>query len=561
MARNNFIIIFLISLVFGWQLLRPGFYTMHDDLQVMRLYEMDRCFKDGQLPCRWAPDMAQNYGQPLFNFYSAFPYYLGELIHLVGFSFIDTVKLLFFLSLFLSGAFTYLLARHFIGEKAALVTASAYLAVPYHAVDIFVRGALSESWGLTLVPLVLYCLFRLSKKPDGKSGILLSLSLAALLTTHNLTVLITAPFFIVLGLFALFTSPKRRQFLLYLLPSLLLGIGLSAFFLLPVLFEKSLIQTNFLITDYFDFRAHFVTISQLFSKLSGGYGPSRFNSWQYPETLSFFVGILPLLALIFTPVALYLNRKDKRTFSFILIIYALCLGALFMTHARSVLIWEKLPFLSYLQFPWRFLSIASLMSSLLIGFLAEALIIRFKREDLIAWLFIAFLFLANISYFRFEKYLPTLTDSQKLSGKAFDQQIKGALLDYLPVTAKKIPEKKAPALPLTTAGIVTLNYFDHRSNYFASEFDVGSDDGAIVQFPVMFFPGWEIYQNRLATPIRVDIDNDFGLITVKLTKGHHLIQGFFENTLLRTIGNLTTFFSGLALLLWFIFNKNSPDED
>ena len=115
MARNNCIIIFIISLVFGWQLLRPGFYTMHDDLQVMRLYEMDRCFKDGQLPCRWAPDMAQNYGQPLFNFYSAFPYYLGELIHLVGFSFIDTVKLLFFLSLFLSGAFSYLLARHFIG--------------------------------------------------------------------------------------------------------------------------------------------------------------------------------------------------------------------------------------------------------------------------------------------------------------------------------------------------------------------------------------------------------------------------------------------------------------
>ena len=177
------------------------------------------------------------------------------------------------------------------------------------------------------------------------------------------------------------------------------------------------------------------------------------------------------------------------------------------------------------------------------------------------WLLIAWLFFASIAYFRFEKYLPTLTDSQKLSGPAYDQQIRGALLDYLPVTAKKIPEKKAPALPLTTAGIVTLNYFDHRSNYFASEFDVLSDEDAIVQFPVMSFPGWEIYQNRLATPIRVDIDNDFGLITVKLTKGHHFIQVFFENTLLRTIGNLTTFFSGLALLLWFIFNKNSPDED
>ncbi len=560
MTKNNFIIIFIISLVLGWQLLRPGFYTMHDDLQVMRLYEMDRCFKDGQLPCRWAPDMAQNYGQPLFNFYSAFPYYLGELIHLLGFSFIDTVKLLFFLSLFLSGAFTYLLARHFLGEKAALITAVAYLVVPYHALDIFVRGALSESWGLTLVPLVLYCLFRLAKKPDTTGGILLSLSLAALLTTHNLTVLISAPFFIVLGLYALSTSPKRRQFLLYLFPSLVLGIGLSAFFILPVIFEKGLIQANFLITDYFDFRAHFVTLSQLFTKLSWGYGPSRFNSWQYPETLSFFVGLLPIIALILAPLALWLNRR-RQGIVFFLLTFSLCLIALFMTHARSVLIWEKLPFLSYLQFPWRFLSAAALFSSLLTGFLAETLMTRFKRPDFITWFFIAFLVIVNISYFRFEKYLPDLTDAIKLSGKAFDQQIKGALLDYLPVTSKKIPETKAPALPVNLEGIVTLNYFDHRSNYFASEFDVNSDDGALVQFPVMFFPGWEIYQNRQGTPITVDIDNDFGLITVKLTKGHTLIQGFFENTPIRTFSNWSTFISGLTLLLWFILGKSSKNED
>lgn len=560
MAKVNLVIIFLISLVFGWQLLRPGFYSMHDDLQVMRLYEMDRCFKDGQLPCRWAPDMAQNYGQPLFNFYSAFPYYLGQLIHLLGFSFIDTVKLLFLLSLFLSGIFTYLLARHFLNDKAALVAALAYLAVPYHALDIFVRGALAESWGLTLVPLVLYCLFRLAKKPNAASGILLSLSLAALLTTHNLTVLISAPFFVVLGLYALFTAPKRRQFLLYLAPALLLGIGLAAFFILPVLFEKSLIQTSFLITDYFDFRAHFVTISQLFTKLSWGYGPSRFNSWQYPETLSFFVGLLPIIALIMTPIALWLNRKKPAT-GFFLIAYVLCFFALFMTHAHSVLIWEKLPFLSYLQFPWRFLSIAALMSSLLIGFLTESLLARFRRPNFIVWFFVVFLVLVDISYFRFEKYFPELTDTAKLTGAAYDVQIKGALLDYLPKTSPKIPQTKAPSLPVTKSGQVTLNYFDHRSNYFASEFDVLSDDGAVVQFPIMYFPGWEVYQNRAATPIQPDIDNDYGLITVDLTKGHTLIQGFFENTPIRTLGNLSTFFSGLVLLLWFLFSKNSPDEN
>src|SRR3989338_11121301 len=156
MKKFNYLIILFISLVLGWQLLRPGYYSMHDDLQVMRLFEMNRCFENGQIPCRWVPDLGQNYGQPLFNYYSPLPYYLGEAVHLVGLSLIDTVKLLFLLSLFLSGIFVYLFSKEFLKRNSALVAAIAYMTVPYHAVDIFVRGALSESWGLALVPLVLY---------------------------------------------------------------------------------------------------------------------------------------------------------------------------------------------------------------------------------------------------------------------------------------------------------------------------------------------------------------------------------------------------------------------
>lgn len=554
MPKKHLIIILLISLILGWQLLLPGYFTMHDDLQVMRLFEMNRCFLDGQLPCRWAPDMGQNYGQPLFNFYSAFPYYLGQLFHQLGLTFIDTVKLLFLLSLFLSGVFSYLLGKNFVSKNAALVMAVAYLVLPYHAVDIFVRGALSESWGLTLVPLVLYCLFRLSRLPNSGNSLLFSISLAALLTTHNITTLISLPVFLIMGGYALFSSRKPKNFLLFLLPALFLGIGLSGFFLFPVLLEKPLIQSSFLITDYFDFRAHFTTLYQLFGKTSWGYGPSRFNSFQYPPTLSFFVGILPAISLITTPIILFFKKKDKKTFSLILITYLLCLLTLFMTHPRSVGIWEKLPLLSYVQFPWRFLGPAGLLSSLLIGFNFEFLMEKFRHEYLFAAVGIITLLLSGISYFRFENYLPDLTDQQKLSGSAYDQQIRGALLDYLPVTSPKIPETKAPQEPQIIGGIVNTNYFDHRSNYFASEFDV-YDAAGLVQFPVTFFPGWTLYQNRAGSPIAFDIDNDFGLITVPLTKGHHLIAGFFEDTPVRRFSNLSTFASAFLLTLWFIISN------
>ena len=55
-------------------LIKPGLYwNMHDDMQLVRQLEMDKCLKDGQIPCRWTPDLGYGYGYPLFNFYPPLP--------------------------------------------------------------------------------------------------------------------------------------------------------------------------------------------------------------------------------------------------------------------------------------------------------------------------------------------------------------------------------------------------------------------------------------------------------------------------------------------------------
>lgn len=557
---KKIIIILFVSLVLGWQLLRPGYYSMHDDLQVMRLFEMNRCFENGQIPCRWAPDLGQNYGQPLFNYYSPLPYYLGEAVHLVGLSYIDTVKLLFLLSLFLSGIFVYLLSKEFLKEKTALVVAIAYMTVPYHAVDIFVRGALSESWGLALVPLVLYSVIRVCKQPKTSNAIMLSLSLAALITTHNITLLISTPLILIFGLFFFVRSENKTKQARFIIPSVLLGIGLSAFFLLPVLFEQSLIQTKFLTTDYFDFRAHFATIGQLFTKLTWGYGPSRFNSYQYPQTLSFFVGVVQIVSISITPLMLWLKRRDRKLFSFFFITFILSLLTLFMTHSRSVLIWESFGVLKFVQFPWRFLGPTALLTSILVGFCLDSLNLAKERQAQVVSLLIVLMIVTSFSYFRFEKYYPEMTDALKLSGKEYDDQIKGALLDYLPASVKVIPESKAPAPPQILTGKIDINYFDKRSNYFSSEFDVYSD-GGVIRFPVMDFPGWTIYQNRSGLPIKYESNNDYGLITINLAKGHQLIQAFFEDTPIRNSANIISLASGFLLILWTLIANQKDDEN
>src|SRR3990167_6120481 len=112
-------------------LLRPGYFPMHDDISAMRLLEVDKCIKDGQIPCRWVPDMGFGYGYPQFNFYSPLPYYLMEGFHLGGLGFLDSVKAFFVMSIIVSAIGMYLLGKELWGRMGGLISALLYTFAGY----------------------------------------------------------------------------------------------------------------------------------------------------------------------------------------------------------------------------------------------------------------------------------------------------------------------------------------------------------------------------------------------------------------------------------------------
>lgn len=57
----------LMSVLAFRTLLKPGYFSMHDDMQAFRILQLDKCVADGQWPCRWVPDGGFGYGYPLFN--------------------------------------------------------------------------------------------------------------------------------------------------------------------------------------------------------------------------------------------------------------------------------------------------------------------------------------------------------------------------------------------------------------------------------------------------------------------------------------------------------------
>ena len=383
-TNKNFIPL-IVLLVFAFLAARHlvferGYFMMHDDLQMMRQLEMDKCFRDGQIPCRWVPDMGYGFGFPLFNYYPPLPYLVGEVVHVLGFSFMETVKVTFALSLILSGITMYFLSKKFFGRIGGVLSGVFYLWAPYRSVDIFVRGAMNESWSFIFFPLIFLFSYKLLTEERSKytrNIIILALSYAGLLTSHNIMVMIFTPFFagwVILHLFMGKSWNRIPQLIL----SGLLAFGFSAFFLLPVLLEQNLVHLETLINEYFDYVAHYVSLNQLLISRLWDYGGSYFGA--DTDAMSFQIGHLHWLLSVAVGVVLipiFIFQKGnlvKRIRSNPLVMvtgYLLVVGwfSAFMTHSRSIFIWQAIPFLKFTQFPWRFLTIVVFTFSFAVGFI------------------------------------------------------------------------------------------------------------------------------------------------------------------------------------------------
>jgi uncharacterized membrane protein len=257
------ILIFLATVLTFYRLCRPGYFSMMDDMHVFRLDQFDKCLKDGQIPCRFIKDGGMGYGYPLFNYYSPLSYSIAEFFHLFGFNFIDSLKITFSLCHIIGAFGMFFFARIFWGELGAFLSSIIFLFAPYQATDSWVRGAIAESLALNLIPWVFYFLTQFINSKKNK--ILLTISLTALLLSHNLTSLAIAPVLVIYSIFLL-SKNKNLNFksILDLSIPVLLSLGLSAFFIIPALFEKNLVTVDTMTQGYFQYIIHFVTLNQLF---------------------------------------------------------------------------------------------------------------------------------------------------------------------------------------------------------------------------------------------------------------------------------------------------------
>lgn len=559
--RPNFVpllIVIAFGLLAGRGLIGQGYFNMHDDLQMMRQLEMEKCFLDLQIPCRWIPDMGYGFGYPLFNFYPPLPYLVGELARVVGFTFVDTVKILFVFSFLASGVTMYFLAKEFFGRVGGVVSSIFYIWAPYHSVDVYVRGAMNEAWALIWFPLILLCAYKaiVEKKRIMPWLIGISLGFFGLLTSHNLMVLIFTP---VLAVWCLVWIIKHKKWIRipYLFVSGIFAFGLAAFFTLPVLFEGGLVQTSSLIKGYYEYTAHFATINQLLISRFWGYGPSV---WLENDGMSFQVGHLHwiLSIIVLLVIAKSLIKKEKIPFAVLFpVAFFAVLGwfAAFMAHSRSTIIWQSVGPLAFVQFPWRFLTLVILSFSFAIGYLAT-LFKNAKTNKVIAAVLSIGIVALSWVYFMPEKgRLGPLTDQEKFTGAAWELQQTAGIYDYLPNYAETAPKEPRKYLAETLRGEAEVLNPESGTNW--AKFDVDAKEDSQIRINIIRFQGWKVFVDGSEVEVFIPEEEKWGRMWVRVPAGNHKVSVTFTNTPVRTVANIVSLISWLALISFLVLKKRN----
>ncbi len=220
-----------------------GFFRTIDDITTVRIIYMNKELHRQNLlnnfPVRMSGELANNYGYPLYLFYSPLIYYvgaalmsLGDLSHIVATKYIYAFPLLI-------GPFTfYFAARQKLPRFPALVASILYSLFPYRGSNSYLRGAAPEAWAISLLPLVFAGLFLIEKNKYA-GGFLLAFFLFLVIVTHTITGMLTVGFVL---LYALFFLLKNKRFWTFFT----LGLGLSAFYLIPMVYYLKIVRVTYL---------------------------------------------------------------------------------------------------------------------------------------------------------------------------------------------------------------------------------------------------------------------------------------------------------------------------
>jgi len=488
-VNKIYIVIVVIALLSVWPFFKKGYFASHDgEWMVIRFTAFHQTLRAGQIPVRFVDRLNNNYGYPVLNFLYPLPFYLSEIPKITGFSFVDSIKITFVISTIVSAlAMFWAMSQKF--SKAASFTASiVYLFSPYRFVDLYVRGSLGESLAFAILPLILGAIFKISKN-DNKYLPVLSVLIACLVLAHNVIALLFLPIFVIL------TFLYIKKSLLYVFSYILLGMLIATFFWLPALYDLQFVKLSQIsVSNPAD---HVVPIAKLiYSDWKFGPIPKEFDGF------SAQIGILSIFILVLT-VYLRFKTKEKSTdLTYLVVIYS---TSFFLISTFSKILWQEIPILGIIQYPWRILSVIVFTTALLSAYCVQKV-----GKEVVGYSIALLAITLTITYIkpaafvdRGEGFYTTNEDSTTVKD------------EYLPLWVEQ-------ELPRSYEKIIFANetqIIDSQIKSTSYKFNLVSKTATIATVNTIYFPGFKASIDK--KDVAIDYKNPYGLMTFQLPKGRH----------------------------------------
>ncbi len=532
---KHYLLIFAISaLPFITIFATPLMIHTHDGpMHIARIPAYFKALTGGQILPRWAGGLNYGYGMPLFNFYYHVPYLFGSGLVALGLNLAWSFKIMLLISFLLSGTFMYLFAYAFFKDRnKALVATFLYQFAPFHLVDMVVRGDIGESLAMTFLPLVLYFLVKVFEGIDVRRySIATGIATALLILSHSAIGLI---YFAVAVLFVLLFAPNNTKRLAGF-SGLGVGLLLTAFFWIPVAFERKYTYGDFFMKDMY--KTHLAPIWNFFI-------PNLTNTAALQNggvDVSF--GLMQTVTLLLSIWLLIKNKlkKDTRLIVWFALILTAC--ALFVMIAPSTFLWEHISILRAFQFPWRFLNITVFSLAILGG----TVLIHKSTSKILIVSIIVVTVLSSLVYFRpplgFDKIDENYYWNYPLDSTFFGE----TNLVWSAGPAGSFP--KAPVELIAGKGKI----LDVIKKETVHTYTVIAESEVQILDNTQYYPGWRVYSDTTKIPIEFQDQNHRGNITFHLTPGTHHVTVSFGETPLRTAADITTVSTLIIIAFSFLW--------
>lgn len=521
-------------------------------LHLIKIMGVNEIIKQGQFPPIIDAGFCNGYAINLF--YNPLTTYISLICGLIVNNFALGIKIMLIIMMFLAIIFMYMFLKN-VTKKTGVAIAGAifYITNPYYLSNIFIRGAIGESAALTFLPLLFLGLYNLFNG-DRKKHYFITIAATGLILTHNITTLYAA---IISGIYVLinFRKLKEKDVLIKILTNILFIIGMSLFFIYPLILhrfsgEYVIFDSDLMRTNGARVASSVITFKELFTEI-----PS--------QAVIFRLNIIQVVLFVLSIFCYrFIDKKDRKIYlSFI--IFAILSVILCMTKN----IWKIAPdILCNIQFPWRLLGFSGFFISTIAGinlFIILKKIFKNKENGLIFIIIpIALLSLLYAYSLDYKDYTVKKDDNESI--EFINNNINNIV--YMNINREYMPSKTYIALYKNQERVKGDRVFILEGEALIESenkneliYDIKLSDikeNTSIEVPFLFYKGYNAYiENDKNGKRDIDVkESDYGFLKIDIPKEYEngMIKVEYKTPTSYYIAYIISFVTLIGFIIYII---------